>query len=55
MKTLAWVVWNKTDKKVKITNGMFVYTNKVGAWLAANKQRKGSPFTIVKVKITTLS
>ena len=47
----GWVVWDKRNQCIKTRSNMFVFYRKTSAWLSADKERKDSPYKVVKVSI----
>lgn len=48
----GYIVWDKNEQTVFQNKGMFVFDSKRTAWLAAGKERKGSPYKVVSIAIT---
>ncbi len=51
MRTTGWIVWDKYNKEIVVVHGMFAYTNRTKAWLVAMKERKDSPYEVIRIKI----
>lgn len=52
IKTTQWAVWDKEEQKFVSQKGVNIFRDRHLAWLIAGKERKDSPFKVVKIKVS---